>query len=335
MGGSADGAGAGMFVCSTATHVTVHAPAKLNLFLEVLARRADGFHEIETLMSAVTIFDTLVFAPRKGEELRLSCRWAGGLTARSLEASRRAERASPADKGAPLGDLPDGEANLVHRAVARLRRQSGASGGAEIRLIKRIPSAAGLGGASSDAAAALVAANLAWNLDWSYERLTELAAELGSDIPFFLGSGWAVCRGRGEQIEPAAGSRLHVVVVRPPEGLATADVYRRCRPAKVAASVQALQQRLASGDWRLREHMVNRLEEAAAGLNAWIGRLKTALEKLGCIASSMSGSGSSCFGICRSARHAGRVAAQLRAMSLGTVYETTTAGVWTPATGNQ
>jgi 4-diphosphocytidyl-2-C-methyl-D-erythritol kinase len=321
-----------MFVCSTATHVLVHSPAKLNLFLEVLARRADGFHEIETLMGAVTICDTLEFAPRKGGELRLSCRWAGGLMGRSLAARCPAEPAPLNGFAEPLGDLPTGDENIVQRAVQRLRRQAAVLQGAEIRLTKRIPSAAGLGGASSDAAAALVAANVAWRLGWSHKRLRDLAAELGSDIPFFLGSRWAVCRGRGERIEPVCGSRLHVVVVRPPQGLATADVYGGCRPAKVAALVRPLQRRLAAGDWRLREHLFNRLEESAAGLNSWINRLKAALDRLGCVASQMSGSGSSCFGICRSARHAGRVTAQLRSMELGTVYQATSGGAWSSAT---
>src|SRR5262245_56559689 len=177
-----------MFVCATATRVLGHAPAKLNLFLEVLARRPDGFHEIETLMGAVSIFDTLEFAPRSEGELRLSCRWVGGIRARSARRTSSGDAAGATPRDA-VGDLPPGEQNLVYRTVARLRERCAIRGGAEIRLHKRIPSAAGLGGASSDAAAALVAANVAWKLGWSPAQLAELAADLGSDIPYFLGSG--------------------------------------------------------------------------------------------------------------------------------------------------
>ena len=108
------------------------------------------------------------------------------------------------------------------RCLELLRRACGIEAGISFHLVKRIPSAAGLGGGSSDAAAALVAANTIWNLDWSREALAKVAAELGSDVPFFLGSQAAVCRGRGEQIEELSGlGALHFVVVRPPEGLST------------------------------------------------------------------------------------------------------------------
>lgn len=307
-----------MFVCETATHVLVHTPAKLNLFLEVFRRRADGFHEIETLMGTASIFDTLEFIPRNEGGLRIGCRWAGGLASRSRHDNSSVAR---------LGDLPQGEGNIVHRALALLAGRCADPKCAEVRLTKRIPSAAGLGGASSDAAAALVAANLAWKLDWPRQRLMELAAELGSDIPFFLGSGWAVCRGRGERIEPIGGSRLHVVVVRPPAGLATSDVYRHCRPSAAAVSAGKLQAGLAAGNWRMmRGELMNRLEEPAEGLAPGIGKVKSELARLGVVDLQMSGSGSSCFGICRSARHARRIAAQLRSLSLGTVYQGVTAG---------
>lgn len=317
-----------MFVYPAASHVLVHTPAKINLFLEVLARRADGFHEIETLMGPVTIFDTLEFVPRNDGELRLKCRWAGGMWARGRSQSPAAER----HRSQPLGDLPAGEQNLVHRAAARLREQSGGTLGADIRLTKRIPSASGLGGASSDAAAALVAANVAWRLHWPLARLAILAAELGSDIPFFLSGGWAVCRGRGERLEADRGGRLHVAVVRPKAGLSTAQVYGQCRPATIARSVSPLRAGLSAGNWRtIRSGMFNRLAEAASGLNPSIGGLQDRLGRLGCVTEQMSGSGSSCFGICRSARHARRVAAQMRSQSVGEAYQATMAGRQRPA----
>ena len=179
-----------MQVHRSAVEVVVQVPAKLNLLLEVLARRADGYHEICTLACPIDRFDTLYFKEDPSGKLALECRWAmmvGG----------------PA--GAGFETIPCGPENLVLRAVDLLRRRTGVNRGASVRLVKRIPAAAGLGGGSSDAAAALVAANLGWRLGLSPAELADAAAQLGSDVPFFLSGGPAICRGRGEQIE--AGRR--------------------------------------------------------------------------------------------------------------------------------
>ena len=173
----------------------------------------------------------------------------------------------------------------------------------------------------------LVAANLGWQLSWSDERLAELAAELGSDIPFFLGSGSAICRGRGERIEATRPIHLHLVVVRPPVGLSTPQVYKGCRPASAPASVSNVQSGLRRGNWNeVKSALVNRLEEPAAQLTPWIGRLRKEFEDAGCIAQQMSGSGSSYFGICENARHARRVAGRLRSKRVGMVTATSTIG---------
>jgi 4-diphosphocytidyl-2-C-methyl-D-erythritol kinase len=300
-----------MLVRIAPTSVLVHAPAKLNLLLEILAKRPDGFHEIETLMAPVDLYDTLELEPRADAALELTCRWAGGL------AGRKSER----------GQLPQQQDNLAYRAAALLREQSGISAGATIRLCKRIPSQAGLGGASSDAAAALVAANLAWKLHWPHQHLADLAGRLGSDVPFFLAGGWAVCRGRGEQVEPVGGTRLNVVVVRPPEGLSTSEVYRRCRPATEPRGSAGLRDCLARGDWRrAKREMANGLAEAARQLSHWIARLERAFAAEGCLAYQMSGSGSSYFGIFAGRRRALRAAARLRAMQLGAVFCVRTVG---------
>ncbi len=296
-----------MLVRIAADRVEIQAPAKINLFLEILAKRPDGYHEIETLMCRIGLYDSLSLRATGSPEIRLDCRWAAGLTRYAL------------------GDLPPPKENIVTKAASLLQQRSRCGRGAEIRLVKRIPSAAGLGGASSDAAAVLVAANIAWELNWSREQLVELAAELGSDIPFFLGSGSAICRGRGERIEPTQPIRLHMVVVRPPVGLSTPQVYQGCRPACTPASVRTLQSGLSKGIWNVvKSALVNRLEEPAAQLNPWIARLRKEFETAGSIAQQMSGSGSSYFGICENARHARRVAGRLRGRDLGLVNTTTT-----------
>ena len=304
-----------MLVRIAADRVEVQAPAKINLFLEILAKRPDGYHEIETLMSPIGLYDSLSFRPTESADILLDARWAAGT---GLCHSGGVQQ---------LGDLPPAEKNIVHQAASLLQERSGCERGAEIRLAKRIPSAAGLGGASSDAAAVLVAANIAWKLDWPRERLMELAAELGSDIPFFLGRGSAICRGRGERIENTGPIHLHVVVARPPVGLSTSQVYKHCRPPSTPVGVHKLQSGLRNGNWKeIKSALVNRLEEPAAQLTPWIGLLRKEFVSAGRIAQQMSGSGSSYFGICKNARHARCVANRLRSKRVGMVTATTTTG---------
>jgi 4-diphosphocytidyl-2-C-methyl-D-erythritol kinase len=296
-----------MHVRSTDKGLEVLAPAKLNLFLEVLGKRADGFHEIETLMYPIGVFDTLVFSDLPHGEVRLTCQTHSG------------------DRSTPPADaekLPEGGDNLVVRAVELVRRRCGIAHGAQLRLIKRIPLAAGLAGGSSDAAAALVAANRVWRLKLTLAELASLAAELGSDIPFFLYGGPAVCRGRGELIEPVHGlGSLHFVVVKPPAGLSTADVYRTCRaspePRQVGGLLAALSEGSLSG---AASCLHNALQAAAEKLSPWIARLSHEFARLDFLGHRMSGSGTSYFGLCRHARHARRLAACLRARGVGRVY---------------
>lgn len=291
------------------------APAKLNLYLEVLGRRADGFHELETLMVPVSLTDSL--------------EWKTTL-------------ATDGDRPAPIAlevhecfsghdhpcspEIPTGDDNLVIRALKLLREHSQCRMGANIRLVKRIPAAAGLGGGSSDAAAALRLANRAWGLDWPTERLAPLAEQLGSDVPFFLQNGPAICRGRGEKVEPEHGMpRLDLVIVKPPADLRTADVYRAhdsigeaepARPKGLQLPSRA-EIRGRSSQW-----MGNRLQAAAAMISPWVERLRSAFDKLDFIAHQLSGSGSAYFGVCRHAQHARRLAMVLRKQRLGLVYAT-------------
>ena len=303
--------------------VRVLAPAKLNLFLEVLDQREDGFHEIETLMVAVAIFDTIYLLATREDRIRLTCETAVGAQARALAHGAASNL---------MGDVPESADNLVVRAVERLRDEAGIHAGATIRLIKRIPSAAGLGGASSDAAAAIMAANAVWKLGWPRERLMQLAAGLGSDVPFFFGSGAAICRGRGERIEPLrVPARMHVVVVRPPVGLSTAEVYRHCTPADRPVAIAPLRLALQCGEWsQVGRRLHNRLEPAAAKLTPWIHRLRSVFDRLDCLGQQMTGSGTSYYGICRNAGHARRVAARLRGQGLGYVAAATTLAIPRP-----
>ncbi len=290
--------------------VLVHSPAKINLFFEILGKRGDGFHEIETLMVPIDLCDTLVAVDEPSGRIELEAAWA----------------TADGEPQSALGELPPPEQNLAYRAADLLRRRAGVDLGIQLSLLKRIPSAAGLGGGSSDAAAALLAANSVWRLGWSREALASLAAELGSDVPFFLGRGAAVCSGRGERVEEVDGiGPMHLVVVRPPEGLATSAVYGRssvpAQPRHATALIAALR---AGDERRLGELIYNRLEAAAEQISPWIARLRRELTADDCLASQMSGSGSAYFGICRHARHARRVARRLAARGLGRVYAAST-----------
>jgi 4-diphosphocytidyl-2-C-methyl-D-erythritol kinase len=298
-----------MRVAQSEERIEIWAPAKLNLFLEVLSRRPDGYHAVETLMMPINLYDTVQLCRSPERTDHLTCRLVDGI---ALEGDGPAgPRTRP--------QLPTALDNLVLRAMQRMQDITGPRPPLGAWLTKRIPLQAGLGGASSDAAAALRAVAL-WGGPES-PPLEALAAELGSDVPFFLHSGPAWCRGRGEMVEPVAGiGRLQAVVVTPPAGLATGRVYQAVQVPQVPRDGQPLVAALRDGNLPAAGKLLfNRLQEAAGRLSPWIERLQRAFGKLDVLGHQMSGSGSSYFGLCRSRRHAQRIAAQLRAMRLGSV----------------
>ena len=291
-----------------ASEIEIAAPAKINLFFEVLNRRQDGFHEIETLMVPVGLYDTLVLTDDPSGQVTLQARWAAGVSVTNCSTAG----------GLPSKDrfseIPQGDENHAVRAVRLLAAAAGIKRGAKMRLVKRIPAGAGLGGGSSDAAAALVAANLAWDLGWAAGKLATLAAQVGSDVPFFLTCRPAVCTGRGEKIGLLAGTtRLWLVIVSPPDGLSTAAVYASCQPGKPPVSVDPIIRALRS----VRLEAIgptahNRLLEPARRMSPWIDKVLDRLAAEHCPAVGMSGSGTSCFAVCRSAEQARGVQSRLR-----------------------
>lgn len=286
--------------------MVVRAPAKLNLSLGVLARRPDGYHEIESLMVPVSLHDTLRVRPGAAPGVRLAVRFGGRL-------------ANP--RGRVLaGDVPTDGRNLVVRAVELLAAEAGLCRGGDqppglqIDLVKRIPAGSGLGGGSSDAAAALSAAARAWGLDWPGERLAELGARIGSDVPMFFAASAVISRGRGERIEPVAGiPALAAVIARPAAGLSTPAVYTACTPDPRARGGSALlAAALAAG--RIRESLAlmhNSLERPACDLCPDVVRLLADFVRHGAIRPLLTGSGSAVFALVRSAAEARRIAARL------------------------
>jgi len=291
-----------------ASGIALRAPAKLNLSLAVLERRGDGFHAIESLMVPVTLCDTLRVAARESPDISLRIVYAGRLARPGVEAKR---------------DVPADDTNLVVRAARRLAEAAGVGRGLEVELVKRIPSGAGLGGGSSDAAAVLLAASREWGIDWSHERLAEIGAGIGSDVPWFFAGGPAIASGRGERVEPVAGLPfLAAVIACPAAGLSTAAVYGRCVPDPTRAGEAALLAETFArgrvGDALALLH--NTLERPARELCPDVDRLLGDLSRAGARRPLLTGSGSACFAITRTVAEARRIAARLEAAGWPTVF---------------
>jgi 4-diphosphocytidyl-2-C-methyl-D-erythritol kinase len=264
------------------------APAKLNLFLEILRKRPDGYHDLESLMVAVDLYDTLELRANTSGKITLTC---------------------------DPPTLSAGPDNLVHKAAISLRAHvNHPELGAEIRLTKRIPTQAGLGGGSSDAAAALVGLNQIWKLALTRAEILAIAASIGSDVAFFLTLPSAWCEGRGEIVTPqAAATEFHFVLVCPPVGLGTAGVYARLAVPTQPIHGDGLRMAFRAGDAQaLGRRIFNRLEEPAFALEPLVGRIRQRLGSLGPCGAMMSGSGSAVFAVCRDRDHAIHVAGRFQ-----------------------
>jgi 4-diphosphocytidyl-2-C-methyl-D-erythritol kinase len=259
--------------------LVIWAPAKVNLFLEILAKRADGYHEIETLMVTVSLNDELEFTEESSGGIQLVC---------------------------DLPELSTGPDNLIQKAAALLARRTGCARGARINLRKRIPTAAGLAGGSSDAAATLAGLNQMWALGLANAELAALGAELGSDVPFFFAGPAAWCTGRGERATPLKpGAVLDLVLLCPPVGLATAGVYQGVQVPDKPVSGEAMRQAFEAGDVAgIGQNLHNRLQDVAERLCPAVADIRRRVEALGPAGHRMSGSGTSYFALCRNADEA-------------------------------
>lgn len=297
-----------MLVRDRVHSVLVHTPAKLNLFLEVLGKRADGYHELETLMVSVALYDSLIFTEEDSGDVRLRCFSAGSRNTGSDQADR----------------VPHGTENLVVRAAQLLQEHADVRRGVCIDLWKRIPAAAGLGGGSSDAAATLAALNRLWRLELSAAELCRLAARLGSDVPFFLAdTNAAFCRGRGEEISPCeTATSLNFVVVQPLAGLSTAAVYRAWTPAERSPNdAAAMADSLREGrPARTAACLYNALQAPAEQLSTEVRQLAAKFSRQPVLGHMLSGSGTACFGLCAHRRQALRIASRLRSQRAGRVF---------------
>ncbi len=270
--------------------LTVQAPAKVNLCLKVVGKRPDGFHELDTLFETISLSDRLTFRERPtGIRLTTS-----------------------------LSTLPTGPKNLVYRAAELIRSAGGVKTGVTIRLEKNLPVAAGLGGGSSDAASTLLALDRFWKLGLGKKKLIALAAQLGSDIPFFvLETAYAIGKGRGELLTPIP-ARLklwHVLVTPRLHGLAK-DVYGRLEPHWLKQSgtdARMLASRVQKNDLTaVARGLFNTLEWPVFAMHPSLERIKSDLVKHGADGAIVSGSGPTVFGLVDSRARAVKLASAMR-----------------------
>lgn len=252
----------------------VRVPAKINLHLEILGRREDGYHELRTLLQSIDLWDGLEIEATDGDGVELQVE--------------------------PAGAAPDGPDNLVAVAAARLAAAHGVRRGARITLRKAIPAGAGLGGGSADAAAALVGLQAAWELPGGPLELLPIAATIGADVPFFLVGGLALGVGRGDEILALDDlAPLAVVVVFPGVAVATAEVYGRLeappRWRRPGIAVYSVSTRLGGGlRWTA---LHNDLEPVVVRYRPRVAAALEALGRDGALRVGVTGSGSAVFGL--------------------------------------
>jgi len=266
------------------------APAKVNLTLRILRRREDGYHDIESLVQKISLYDRITLSESAEPGIHLTC-------------------SDPS--------LPTGPDNLVHLA-ARLIMESFPTRekGISIHLDKTIPHGAGLGGGSSDAASVLMGLNTLWKLSRTREELAELAREIGSDVPLFLHPSPSLITGRGEKVEPSPILLDAIyVLVSPGFSVSTQWAYSNFRLTKepdkytLSGLYRTEREVLPPDHWQ--NLLVNDLEEAVTIRHPEIGRCKEDLLRAGASASLMSGSGSTVFGLFEDRQTAEKAAAQL------------------------
>lgn len=303
------------------TKLRVRAFAKVNLGLEVLGVREDGYHELRTLFQTVDLHDDLTVETRpRSSAIEVAC-------------------------DHPL--VPTDATNLVHRAASMLQTYGRVSGGVRLEIKKRIPVGGGLGGGSSDAAAALLALDRLWRLGLGPAGLHRFAVRLGADVPFFLLGGTALGMARGDEVYPLHRQiRGHIVIADPGGPVSTAAVFRRIDASLTPRENSNIIFRFVSSDlggeasWSL---LTNDLEQAAfeeaPSLKEKSGLIRGLLVQEGALLAALSGSGSSYFGFFDDPASARRAAAAIRKAGFGAfVARTVTLGqfrkAWSSVVGS-
>lgn len=289
--------------------LTTHPPAKLNLFLELLSKRQDGFHEIDTVMLPINWCDTLQLSKTETQGISLTVETDAPVMRGSCSGQNTIDPVTPET-------IPNDQRNLVYRALECFTQAFQTDSGFRCHLTKRIPAGAGLGGASSDAASTLLLAAKLHQIPLQHPMLGRIASALGSDIPFFLGCpdthsesynttcpslSAAQATGRGEIIRPLkCPTSLHFVVVFPGISLGTPLVYSKSKISPTPRASEPLIRALEAGDLALiAESMSNRLSAPAEKLASEVIHTLESMSETGLTKCQMTGSGSACFGIAK------------------------------------
>lgn len=283
--------------------------AKLNLYLKIIARRRDGYHDLDTVFERIDLADKIILKSRLDNKIKIIT---------------------------PSSQIPKGKANLAWRAARILKDNFKIKSGVDIKIIKHIPPAAGLGGGSSNAAAVLMGLNKLWKLGLNQRRLISLGKSLGADVPFFICNlPFARARSRGDQIrslKALGNSRFWHIVVVPKARLATALAYQKwdetaqkVRLTRPDSDVRMLTSALKRKDFSLISRgLFNSLEEASFKLCPEIQKVKERLSSLGLKSILMSGSGTAVFGMLSSRKEAESLGRQLKRNRLWRIYTTRT-----------
>jgi len=269
----------------TGAEIKLRAPAKVNLTLEVLGERTDGYHELRSLVQCISLADELTLET----------------TEKDITVSVRGEPA------------PEGAQNLCHTAATKFIEQVGSPAGVEIQLTKHIPAGRGLGGGSSDAAATLLGLRELVEEAPSEDQLHQMAAELGSDVPLFLSGGAAVISGRGEQVQSMTAwwEDRALVVAWPDLGISTAEAYEllECDDFTDGEITAAAQQALADGRFDAERHLFNCFQRAVSSRWPQIAEVQEDMAQISGAPAVLSGSGSAVFCMLPSLSEAEQIAA--------------------------
>ncbi|MFC4075548.1 4-(cytidine 5'-diphospho)-2-C-methyl-D-erythritol kinase [Salinithrix halophila] len=268
--------------------ISVKAPAKINLTLDVLHKRPDGYHDLEMVMTTVDLADRIDLTETSG-----------GIRLESTS-----------------GFVPFDDRNLAYRAAALIKERFGIQKGVHILIHKHVPVAAGLAGGSSDAAATLRGLNTMWDLGLSPEELGDLGLALGSDVPFCVRGGTAIARGRGEKLTPLSPPPpCWVVLAKPPHGVSTAEVFQALDMRKIAErpNLEGMLKAIDQGDFpSVCSHLSNVLEGVTMPAYPKVRFLKERMVSFGADGVLMSGSGPTVFGLVKKESVVRRVVNGLR-----------------------
>jgi len=267
-------------------------PAKVNLFLRVLGKRADGYHDILSLMQRISLCDEMSFA-LKGEGIVVKC---------------------------PGSTLPEDRNNIVYRAAEEILAHVSGHTGVEITIHKEIPVAAGLGGGSSNAATTLVTLNEMMGTPCSTQELMHMGARLGADVPFFVFGRTALASGIGDHLKPMDGiPPIWFVLVNPGFEVSTGDIYERLRLGLTKEPIKYRMPRFLTVS-HIARGLYNDLEKVSLHLHPILSEIKELLMVHGAEGSLMSGSGPTVFGIFRDENDATKAERQLQKTQVGSVF---------------